>query len=268
MRVFFCFIIFFITMAVNASSFSVKGWEFIKNNDNRAARQSFIEAIKNDSIDIEALQGLIYLNDIEQNTLGYNKYVATLLRNYPNDYLLDIFDNRYQLNTAEAIKSTAISERCKFPYKLQNALELQEKRQFKQADDVFAQLLPNYKWRFIGPFKNISGSGHAIPTIIEQTPFDTNRTCYNYKQLPVKWVQPAYINTTDKIKFTDYLPSSQNGAVYYANTFFNNPTHQTVQIRVSRSAPIKVWLDDFMILINKEKIDFKWDISKLTMSAS
>src|ERR1035438_10197648 len=59
---------------------SENGWDFIKSNDNKTARKVFTDMLGKDSLNQDALKGLLYLSDIEQDKLAYPKYANALIR--------------------------------------------------------------------------------------------------------------------------------------------------------------------------------------------
>lgn len=239
--------------------FAQSGWEQIKANDNVSARKLFLSDLQKDSLNTSALKGLIYLSDIEQDKLSYIKYTNSLIRNSPNDHLLYIFQSTFDETADFITKQKFNCNQCIFHYKLKQAEKLKEKRQFSEAENVYNNLLPDYQWSLIGPFKNTSGSGHEIKYAVETTAFDSGKTYFNNKGLELKWVSPKYYNRTDKITFSDILTSNYSGETYYANSFISNSLSQTIQLRISGSSPTKIWLDNFLVFDNKNLSYFEWD---------
>lgn len=245
------------------------GWNYIKVNDNKEARKLFIAELQKDSLNAGALKGLIYLSDIEQDKLAYKKYVNSLIRNFPDEYLFGIFKNAYTGTPDLITKQKDFSERSKLFYKLTQAEELKEKRQFNESTTAYGELLGDYHWAVIGPFKNVSGSGHNIQFPVETGAYDTSNIYTNHRNLELKWVQPKYYDATDKVNFSRHLPGNYNGGTYYANSFINNPESRTIQLRIGSSSPVKVWLDNTLVFENKNLTRFQWDgeIIELNLSA-
>ncbi len=244
------------------------GWEQIKANDNVSARKLFLLDLQKDSLNISALKGLIYLSDIEQDKLSYIKYTNSLIRNFSDEHLLYIFQNTYDETSDFITKQKNNSDRSAFPFKLIQAEKLKEKRQFVEAENAYNNLLPDYRWSLIGPFKNTSGSGHEIKYAVETTVYDSVKSYINNKGLELKWVLPKQYNRTNKISFSNNLTSNYGGETYYANSFITNPKSQTLQLRIAGSSPTKIWVDDFLVFDNKNLSYFEWDgnIVVLTLS--
>jgi hypothetical protein len=252
-----------------SSSYAQNGWDEIKANDNKAARKYFMADLQKDSLNLSAIKGLIYLSDIEQDKLAYRKYTNRLIRKFPQEHIFGVFKNAYTGNADFIVKQKEFSERSKMPYKLAQAAELKEKRQFNESTAAYAELLGDYHWSVIGPFKNTSGSGHGIQYPVETDIYDTAKAYLNHKNLELKWVQPKYYDPTDKIDFSRHLPNTYNGGTYYANSFINVPEAKIVQLRLGSSGPAKVWIDNFLVFNNKNITRFQWDgeIIELNLSA-
>jgi len=245
------------------------GWEQVKINDNQAARKQFMDALSKDSLNSDALKGLIYLSDIEQDKLAYKKYVNSFIRNFPNEYYFSIFKNTYSGSSDFIIKQKDFSERIKLPYKLAQAAELQENRKFSESNNAYSDLLGDYHWSLMGPFKNISGSGHIVQNAVENDGYDTSKIYVNNRGLQLKWVQPKYYDAFDKVNFSRHLPSHFTGATYYANSFINLPESKAVQLRLGSTSPVKIWIDNKLVFDNNKITRFEWDgeIIQLSLNA-
>jgi hypothetical protein len=234
------------------------GWDDIRNNDDKTARSHFEEKLKADSTDRAALEGMIYLSELEGDDLSYKKYIRSLVNSHweESDYFL--YQNDYSISDPKILLSkTAFSEKGKIGARLYQAYQLEEKDQKDQAYKEFRKLTGDYQWSVIGPFKNISGSGYAAEYPVEKSP--NQDTAYlDETGMKLKWVQCKYRNPDGSLYFDYYLPSTNSG-VYYANTFINMPHNQTVQIRISRTSPLKLWLDDNLIFANDKDISFGYD---------
>ena len=62
------------------------------------------------------------------------------------------------------------------------------------------------------------------------------------------------------IKFSSFLEEDYNGAVYFANSFFEIKEQKNLQLRVSRTEPIKIWIDGKLVFENWRKVNFEWDM--------
>ncbi|MBL7893496.1 MAG: hypothetical protein JNL63_12755 [Bacteroidia bacterium] len=245
------------------------GWDYIKANDNKAARRSFTADLQKDSLNADAIKGLIYLSDIEQDKIAYRKYANSLIRNFPNEHVFSVLKNAYSGPPDLIVKQKDFSERSKLFYKLIQAAELKEKRQFNESKSAYNALLGDYQWSVIGPFKNVSGSGFGIEYPVETDTYDSVKIYTNHRNLELKWVKPKYYDPSDKVNFSRHLPNNYNGGTYYANSFISVPESKTIQLRIGSSSPIKIWLDNSLVFENKNITRFQWDgeIIELNISA-
>jgi tetratricopeptide (TPR) repeat protein len=247
------------------STAAAKGWDRIKANDNLGARKLFISELHKDSLSEEALEGLLYLSDIEQDKLDYKKYANRLLSQPVPEAVFAIFKNAWAGSLDFILSKKNISEGSKFPYRLAAAAVLKEKRRFAESDAAVGALLGDYHWALIGPFKNVSGSGHDIPFPVEQEAYDSTKTYSNSLNIPLKWVRPTYYDKGDKIEFSRHLLSCYSSATYYANCFVNLSESRTVQLRLGSSSPVKVWLDNILVFDGKRISRFQWDGEIITL---
>lgn len=236
-----------------------EGWEYIKNNDYVQAEIDFRKALALDSLNKPALEGMIFLSEVKNETYEYQKFVTTYLRNFPDGYTYALFDNAFKGSDQEIVDAK-IEEHLKLMAKVNLAVDFSESTKSREVTlKKYRELIPLYKWALAGPFDNVEGSGFIETYEIEKTPFDTTTQYSDHTDKRLKWIIPAYFAGTGRILFTSYLPETNSEATYFANTFLTFPETKTVQIRIARSAPIKVFLDDDLIFENNERVDYNYD---------
>ncbi|TND10629.1 MAG: transglutaminase [Bacteroidetes bacterium] len=260
---FLFFSLFFIVLSADAQS----GWDQVKANDNRAARTLFSAVLEKDSMDEQALKGMIYLSEIEQDNLSFNKYVSRLLKKSDDEILFLVFEDFYTGKADDIIKKTSLSEKARMSSKVGKAGELEHDRKFDEARKMRRELFPQLKWSFIGPFKNIAGSGHVTEHPIEKESFSENKTYRNPFGIDLRWVKPAFITDDGRIDPEDYSMQWGERSVYYANAFFDMPQAKRIQVRIAREAPMKIWLDDFLVFENKDEVSWDTEIVTLDLPA-
>ena len=148
------------------------------------------------------------------------------------------------------ILSKKLSQRAKAQATFELADSLFYNRKKEKATAALRSFIGDYNWSLIGPFKNVSGSGHIVNYPIEKEPFTANKIHVNEKKQELKWLARKLRNPEGNVSFGDYLLGSASG-VYYANTFLNFPDNQTVQFRIARNTPMKIWLDDHLVFENE-----------------
>jgi transglutaminase-like putative cysteine protease len=249
----------FALMAFSGTVSAQDGWNDIRENDNKTARTHFESTLKTDSANRDALQGMIFLSELEGDDLSYKKYVNTLINNYWKEQDYELYSSMYNLKSdKDLLSKNSISDRLKLGTRMSNIYEIQEKGQKDQAYKEFRKITHDFNWSVIGPFKNLSGSGYAIEFPVEKAAYDESALYPDDDDLPVHWQECKTRNPNGFISFDYNLPSSKS-AVYYANTFINNPTSRIVQVRVARSAPLKIWIDDDLVFKSDEDIVWGYD---------
>jgi hypothetical protein len=243
-----------------------EGWDHIKNNNNKEARKAFQQVLDADSLNEDALKGMIFLCDIEQNDLSFRKYVNTYIRHYPDEHFYLLFQNIYNGKPEKMVEKVNFSEKAKIASRMEIAGDLEHDRKFAESDKAYKAIVPDYKWSMIGPFKNVQGSGYVVEHPIEKEKYNSKSIYYTEAGMPLQWVRPLYVNNVGTVYFGDHLPDNYYGSVYFANTFFFVPEPQTIQIRLSRAAPMKIWLDDRLVFENKEAISSRWDNEVIELS--
>ena len=134
------------------SSKAQNGWDDIKNNDNKLARVHFKTVLAKDSTDSHALEGMIYLSELEGDPLSLHKYVNTLINNHGEEaaYLLYSYD--YDIHDLKSfIAKPNFSERAKTGARIAQATF--GKKSNEQRETELHKIVPDYKWSVIGPFK-------------------------------------------------------------------------------------------------------------------
>lgn len=244
------------------------GWESILQSNHIAAKKLFQATLNTDSTNKEALQGLIYLAEIEEDFFAYEKYINSLFKHHPEEHFTRIFYKQIHIeNDPSIINNPTFSSQGKLNAKYNAISSLREKRKFDEASKQITSLLGDYKWSLIGPFPNRNGSGHIKTTAIETDKFDTSAVYQNGKH-DLKWFTPTATDWSTEVYFHDHLNSLYSGNTFYANTFLTSDKDQLVELRLTRSMPIKIWLDDFLVYENNDRINDLWDNEIIQLSLS
>ncbi len=247
-----------ILILVSIPAFAQNGWESIGRNDNREARRLFTERLKADSTDRDALKGLIYLAELEGDPHSYIASINTLIRHHWEEPIFLLFRDSYDGPIEEALNSGRLSEQVKADARIRMAQDLKADRKFAEAEKVFGEHFGRYDWSLLGPFKNPAGSAHAQTFPVEKEPYDAGRTYIDESGLELKWLTPEYCGRNGEINFTKHLLERVNDT-YFANTFLTTKTPSRVQLRLGRSAPVKIWLDDHQVYESADPIAFEYD---------
>src|SRR5690606_32395642 len=151
------------------------GWDHIRSNDYLKAQEEFSKVLEKDSINEDALKGMIFIAETSGNQRAYKKYINRLLEHHWNENYFLLFQQYYERNPEKLLTANTASERLKTEMKLHQADELYKKRKTAESYQIYKEIFGNYKWTFIGPFKNVNGSGHIVKFPVETDSYDTSR---------------------------------------------------------------------------------------------
>ncbi len=254
-----CFVLVFLTHSLSAQN----GWDKIKQNNHKEARKIFLDQLEKDSMHTEALQGMIFLSDIEEDERSYAKYVNRLIVKDWNNYTFSVLSSYCTEKFDDILNNTTLNIANKLDYILGKAEKLHYERKFDEARKIYSDNITKLNWSYIGPFKNINGYGYEKTYEPETEKFTPDAIYKNHRGQQLTWVTPKYTNNKGTINFSQHLNSDTYGNVYYANTFIELDEDKQLQLRISRKYPIKIWIDDELIFENKERINFQWDFEKI-----
>ena len=247
----------FLVFAQNLSAQS--GWDYIKKNDYISAKKTFLENLKKDSTDINSLNGAIYIAEFEQDDLSFEKYINNLISTHGESEHYLLFSNVFSNDINKLKLKNDSTKKAETAIAFEKAKDLFTNRKFDESKKAYADLIGNYNWSVIGPFKNISGYGFVKEYEVEKDKFDTAKAYDNGFEQKDNWVKRNLRNNNGIVEFTDNLSDDYSSSTYFACTFINVPETVKAQFRVARNTPIKIWLDDQLVFQNKDNTDFNLD---------
>ncbi|MEL7340489.1 MAG: hypothetical protein AAGM67_08395, partial [Bacteroidota bacterium] len=247
------------------------GWDLIQSNDYRAARTSFTQAVAKDSSDQQSMLGLLYLAEVFRDHRLQEQLSEYLLLHAGEElYFRTLNQPRLESSQIEdLLKQENLPPSVLLPYQVQQA-----KSESWDTYEAYCEALqPFYlrpDWYFIGPFRNIGGSGYGKVfgpeenlTQIANQPYD------NGVGKPIRWIQPqkqdpaAILHPED-----DYLPDNRIGDLYYLHKRFYLPAQQELILELGRSEPVKVWLDGQEILADPDGRGLEYDGERIRILLS
>ncbi|MCH8554470.1 MAG: DUF3857 domain-containing protein [Schleiferiaceae bacterium] len=236
------------------------GWQALLAGDFNQAETIFNERLQKDSTDITGLQGMIFLSEVKENFLNYNKYITTYVNNHWDEDIFLLFRESYDGKT-DAILKSPMSERAKMENYLDSAFGILRYTHDKgKSNKMYRSVIQDFKWSFLGPFESYNGSGYLETFEAEKDSYDPEKTYLTEYGEPRQWVEPKYSGPSGRaLNYMHLTMNTSEPNVNYANTFITNPTQQKVQFRLTRSAPIKVYLDDDLIYENADISVFMYD---------
>jgi len=241
-----------------------EGWKQIASNEYTEAKRFFLKAYAQDSSDLSSIEGLIYLSEVAENELDYKKYITKYLEITKDAQVYSLFHELFDRAPSEVIHSTS-----SIIYHNIHRAEKQKKHYYyEQQKNILRLVNQELQWSFIGPFQNIQGSGHIEPYLVEQSPFDTLQAYQSKLGVDLYWFSPEHMKETQELDFDNHLAYIKSGT-YYANAFFFVDSAFHAQLRIKRSRPIKVWIDDALIYENNELKSGKlWDDEMVDIALS
>lgn len=258
------------TLPANTSS----GWAFIASNDFRAARAAFEAALKHDPDDEASLLGLLFIAETLQDEPLYLDCANRLLVRHwakPADEAAAaftwLFGHLWKGLAAEALRQTeGLPTAVRLPFMMAQADTLFHYRRFNESKALALQMFPDWNWTIAGPFTNVAGSGFLEPTSIETLPFDPKARFKNEEGLEFGWLRRVLRQPGAPVDFPG-LPSQGNLRTLYANTFITVPTTRRVTLGISRQEPMKIWLDDQLLVSLPDPAPSEsWDEEKVTFT--
>ncbi|HLP11394.1 MAG TPA: transglutaminase domain-containing protein [Flavobacteriales bacterium] len=244
------------------------GWDYIKQNNNRQAWQVFSETLKKDSLDVEALKGMIYLCNVSKDDYYLKSYTSRLLKQVKDPAYYYLFGY-----ASEFLAENKAKPEMKTPSKFEIENKIGEasgkfyERKFDEAAKTMASTVSIFNWSYIGPFKNMNGYGYELAYPVEKNNFEfnTEKSYTNYNKVALKWVTPVNTAKNGQLNFETHCIRDRD-AVYYANTYVELKADQKVQLRIAREYPVKIWIDNKLVFSNREHISFSWDAETVEMN--
>ncbi|NUM31025.1 MAG: hypothetical protein HUU47_01725 [Bacteroidetes bacterium] len=248
-----------------AESQAQSGYDKIKFNDFIGARNIFLQTLQNDSLNYEALTGMIIISEITQDYISFEKNINVLLRNYNDPYIFSLFNFLYN-GDFKAIEKKNFPDWITVKYKISEVISWGDKNRDRQKQwEKYGEIIPKANWAMIGPFKNIYGSAFIEQHPIETEKFDLNKAYKNDYAIELKWATPKNTAASGRIIFTQHLPNMgySNDGVYYANTFIKTENDKKVKIKIGRTSPLKIWINDKLVFQNNHSVPFTYDIEEI-----
>ncbi len=257
------FTILIISLMIASWSIAQNGWEHIANNDFKQAKQEFEKTLSSDSANYEALTGMVFIAEVMQDEIAGERAFNTLIRNHYSDKIHYCLDHYSEADLTD-------NEERAFRFKIDeisdNAYDLKRDRKFEEYRQKYLEIYNTFKWSYIGPFQNINGYGFVKEFEIETVGYDPNEEYQNHLKQGLSWVHPKYHHPKHNINFKRHLDLGYQDAVCFANTFFTVDKDQEVYLRVGRSSPMKIWLDDQLVFAADNAINFKFDSEYVKIS--
>lgn len=261
-----------------ASENTEQGWlELLKNNETEAIRL-FNTAIEEDAEDGRAYLGLSYAYDMllddSSAWVAFRKALEVMPNPYPYIYAAQ-FTRRFSSNMyktssgAERVIRHVLDEPDTLgilkamAYEVLGNIEERAGR-VNDAKKLYSNLGAIFKWKLIGPFHNISGSGHdkTFPPRNEDRPDAVYKGSDGRN---VSWFAPPNTRIDGWQDFARHFPAVYG--VFFAQTYVHSPTTQRVQLRLGTSGAYRLFVNNQLAseTINEHNNDVDTYITEVTL---
>lgn len=247
---------------VNAQDLA-KGWDAFKKNDLKNARKYF-EAATKGSDKAEAYLMLSILDNINRTADESFVHFQQFFQSSSNPYAA-----LYALWSSGSLNyGTGLMTKEQLPFfealitdpKAPGTIKAMANQtlgshyedvgDFKKAHAYYDQIGSITRWSVVGEFENISESGFNKDYDPITKPKATE-TFTNKRNAPVQWFDLPEIRNDRWIDFEYHFFS--NNVIIYAQTYVTSPRAQDVQFRIGTSGSVKVWLNDKLVLEEREE---------------
>ncbi len=239
-------------------------WHLWDSNDHTAVEAEFKAAMQADPDNIRPYLGLFYLYSLqERHDRAWEmcrRIFATA--SSPDPYVLALWTSPALLQAGR--DSSAGLEQFYQEIREQGdprgilramACEMlgyyyEGRRRFADSRACFDQLNAVTTWTVVGPFDNISASGHdkVFPPENDYQP----AARYNGKNgVPATWFELQDVRRDRWIDMELYF--AYTDAVFYANTFVFSPVKRRIHFRLGTSGSNKAWLNDEELINDREE---------------
>ncbi len=241
-------------LVASAQASTPDGWKALQANRDAEAIDLFTAALKKDPEDLRALMGLSYAYglrlDAKRSWETFMKALAETDDPHPYVYA-SVLSRRLQYavneptSGLEQILTDIVSRPDRTGILQSMAFEMlggiEERRgNIPAAQAWYDRIGALMNWRVIGPFDNISGSGHdrIFPPEQEDVP-EAEYDGQNGGK--VRWFTPTRFRLDRWIDFDRLFPTVQG--VFYAVTYVRSDAKQRVQLRLGTSGAYKLFLN-------------------------
>jgi len=253
-----------LTVSGSSPSTVADAWKAWGNNNQKQVETILLDAVTKNPADIRANLGLAYLYSLQgKNEESWNAFRRVLegeQNYYP--YVYAVMSTERMRTALKKSDSGAVVLLEKLSQSADStgvlkamACEMlgqyyQQRGDLANSNHYYSQMNAITDWLVIGPFDNVSASGHekAFPP---ENEFNVSKTYRGKADISAKWFKLAAVKNDRWIEFTRYF--AQVRSVFYANNFVFSPAKQTVQIRIGTSGSTKVFLNDELIIESDEE---------------
>jgi len=266
-------------MTVHALAGTTDGWVALVKNNEALAIQQFQGSLATTPSDVRAQLGLMYAYLMRaQDTLSWRSFQGALRSTTdPTPYIYASVLTQRVLTQASNPKSgvremyvNAVEHpdsmgilRAMACEQLGSIDELGA--DLKSAEAWHAKIGSLQSWRLIGPFENISGSGHER-VFPPETEDDPSAVYSGESGARVRWMEPGIVRNDGWVDFARYFPSLRG--TFYCVTYVFAEKDERIQLRIGTSGSFKLFLNKRVVHESAEERNNDLDtyVSDVTLS--
>lgn len=208
----------------NARAWFGKSFEEAYRNDDDAAWQSLAQALRS----VDTLPPYLYA------VISSDPFRRAIARRHPD--AVEILRNAVNRPDATGVLwATAIQRLGDYE---------SEREQISEAIQLFSRLGAITTWRIVGPFDNISNSGH-LRRFPPEDEDDPNGIYASAEGGELRWITPPAQRRDGWIDMTYFTPRVEGQ--YYAVVYVKSASQQRVQLRLGTSGSFKLFLNDTVV---------------------
>lgn len=134
-----------------------------------------------------------------------------------------------------------------------------------EAKEWYEKIGSVKEWRLIGPFDNISGSGHER-VFPPETQDDPTAEYSGESGARVRWMEPGVIRNDGWVDFARYFPTLRG--TFFGVTYVFSDRDQRVQLRIGTSGSFKLFLNGVIVheSVDEHNNDVDTYVSDVTLS--
>lgn len=278
-------LIILIALCISNISFSQsyleRAWEAMEKKDYETARSVLEKVISKDKDhQLEAAAALTMLNTLHAKEKESFPMLSEALKNAdnPSPYFFALWENQglqdgfVQRDNKRLDFFTEVGNSPKFHTSVKGALKYFQGMSYlyrydTEKSNAYWESISSLKeWQFTGPFNNANGGGFD-KAYAPQTNPQPDAVFKSLTDADVNWFSPAHLETQPYIATIDLF--SEREAIIYAQTFVDNPTEREVVLAAGFTGPIKVWVNDKLVVSEEEDLrtDLDYKTSSLTLPA-
>jgi len=248
----------FLFLCLPVKAIQSAGWDDLLNNRFKAAEVVFARQLNANPRDTMALLGMMWLTDVYMKPTESATWLQRVVESVNDPYTV----LNASMSSSRLIRGLS-NQSSGLRGVMQGVIErpdptgiLSAAATARLADQTLVegrvgasvamhkQVGAILKWRMVGPFENISASGHdrTFPPELEDNPVGVYDGLSDTR---IRWHEPSVYRPDGWVDFSRYYPTVN--AVFYAVTYVHSSEMQRVQMRIGTSGSFKLFVNGSVV---------------------